>query len=198
MMTDKSTDDARFEADALRWLPDLARYALSLTRNEPEADDLVQDSFLMAYQQWHQFDAGTDCRAWLFTICRHRFFRSRQRDERQVATEDPELEALAAAAIHTGAKGAGLEDAFARSAVLQAVDAAIAELPTPFRDVAILVDVEDQTYETTAQILGVPIGTVRSRLFRARRILQEKLLSHAQDAGIAVPKRASSIGEPSA
>ena len=196
-MTDKSTDDKRFEAEALRWLPDLARYALSLTRSEPEADDLVQDTFLMAYQQWHQFEEGTDCRAWLFTICRHRFFRSRQRDERQVATEDPELEALAAAAIHTGAKGAGLEDAFGRSSVLEAVEAAIAELPPPFRDVAILVDVEDQTYETAAQILGVPLGTVRSRLFRARRILQEKLLSHAQDAGIVVRTHTSSMGEPS-
>jgi RNA polymerase sigma-70 factor (ECF subfamily) len=197
-MTDKSTDDKRFEADALRWLPDLARYALSLTRSEPEADDLVQDSFLMAYQQWHQFEAGTDCRAWLFTICRHRYFRSRQRDDRQLATEDPELEALAAAAIHAGAKGAGLDDAFARSAVLQAVDAAIAELPPQFRDVAILVDVEDQTYETAAQILDVPIGTVRSRLFRARRILQEKLLLHAQDAGIAVHKHEAPMGGPSA
>jgi RNA polymerase sigma-70 factor (ECF subfamily) len=156
--TDKTTNDRRFEAEALRWLPDVARYALSLTRSESDADDLVQDAFLTAYQRWHQFQEGTDCRAWLFTICRHRFYRVRARDERQLATEDPELEALAAAAIFSGAKDAGLESAFGRSSVMQSV-------------------------ESAAQILGVPIGTVRSRLFRARRILQEKLLAHAQDAG---------------
>jgi RNA polymerase sigma-70 factor (ECF subfamily) len=191
--TDKTTNDRRFEAEALRWLPDVARYALSLTRSESDADDLVQDAFLIAYQQWHQFQEGTECRAWLFTICRHRFYRLQQREERQLATEDPELEALAAAAIYRGAKDAGLENAFARSSVLQSVDAAIAELPPQFRDVAILVDVEDQSYESAAQILGVPIGTVRSRLFRARRILQEKLLAHAQDAGF---RSATGVSNP--
>ena len=197
-MTDHSADDKRFDDEALRWLPDVARYALSLARNEADADDLVQDTFLMAYERWHQFQPGTECRAWLFTICRHRFYRSRQREERQVATEDPELEALAAAAVHADARDAGLADAFARSEVLVAVDAAIAELPPSFRDVAILVDVEDHTYEGASQILGVPIGTVRSRLFRARRLLQEKLLAHARDAGITGRVASSPMGGASA
>ena len=197
-MTDHSADDKRFDDEALRWLPDVARYALSLARNEADADDLVQDTFLMAYERWHQFQPGTECRAWLFTICRHRFYRSRQREERQVATEDPELEALAAAAVHADARDAGLADAFARSEVLVAVDAAIAELPPSFRDVAILVDVEDHTYEGASQILGVPIGTVRSRLFRARRLLQEKLLAHARDAGLTGRVARSSTGGASA
>ena len=182
-MTDHSADDAQFDHEALRWLPDLARYAMSLTRHEADADDLVQDTFLIAYERWRQFRPGTECRAWLFTICRHRFYRSRQREERQVATEDAELEALAAAAVHAGAQEARLADAFARSEVLDAVDAAIAELPPSFRDVAILVDVEEHTYGSASEILGVPIGTIRSRLFRARRLLQEKLLAHARDAG---------------
>ena len=197
-MTDHSADDKRFDDEALRWLPDVARYALSLARNEADADDLVQDTFLMAYERWHQFQPGTECRAWLFTICRHRFYRSRQREERQVATEDPELEALAAAAVHADARDAGLADAFARSEVLVAVDAAIAELPPSFRDVAILVDIEDHTYEGASQILGVPIGTVRSRLFRARRLLQEKLLAHARDAGLTGRVARSSTGGASA
>ena len=197
-MTDHSADDKRFDDAALRWLPDVARYALSLARNEADADDLVQDTFLMAYERWHQFQPGTECRAWLFPICRHRFYRSRQREERQMATEDPELEALAAAAVHADARDAGLADAFARSEVLVAVDAAIAELPPSFRDVAILVDVEDHTYAGASQILGVPIGTVRSRLFRARRLLQEKLLAHARDAGLTGRVARSSTGGASA
>ena len=178
-MTSSLPDNERFDREALSLLPDVARYALSLTRDEPVADDLVQDTFLMAYQRWHQFTPGTECRAWLFTICRNRFYRVRQREEREVATEDAELESLAAAAVHASAANDGLVDVFSRSAVLEAVDVAIAELAPAFREVVILVDVEDQSYENAAQILGVPIGTVRSRLFRARRILQEKLLSHA-------------------
>ena len=176
-----------FEREALQWLPDVARFALSLTREEASADDLVQDTYLSAQQNWHQFIPGTSSRAWLFTICRNRFYRLSERDARQVAVDDPELEALAAATLHTSASQDGLAEAFERSDIRDAVDAALAELPAPFRDAAILVDVNDETYESTAQILGVPIGTVRSRLFRARRMLQERLLSHARDAGFAVP-----------
>jgi len=195
-MSEVTPTDQLFEAQALPLLPDVARYALSLTRSRPDADDLVQDTFLMAFQQWHQFRPGTDCRAWLFTICRHRFYRTSQRAERQMPTEDPELEALAAAALHTTAANAGLEDAFERTSVQQAIEAAMDELPAPFREVAILVDLEDQSYEAASRILDVPLGTVRSRLFRARRMLQERLLMHAQDAALRVPSATQPPREP--
>ncbi len=187
-MNAPARDDARFEREALRWLPDVSRYALSLTRDNGEADDLVQDTFLIAYENWNQYVPGSQCRAWLFTICRNHFYRTRNRAERQVAADAPELEALAAAAIHASAKADGLGDAFERAEVMQAIEQAIAELPQPFRDAAILVDLHDHTYDTASAVLGVPIGTVRSRLFRARRLLQEKLLAYARDAGIAVHK----------
>lgn len=184
-MTVPARDDSRFEGEALCWLPDVSRYALSLTRDDSEADDLVQDTFLIAYENWNQYVPGSQCRAWLFTICRNHFYRSHARADRQVAADAPELEALAAAAIHASAREDGLDDAFERSEVMQAIETAIAELPQPFRDAAILVDLHDHTYDTASAVLGVPIGTVRSRLFRARRLLQEKLLAHARDAGIA-------------
>ena len=195
-MSNRSLADERFEREALVLLPDVARFALSLTRNEPDADDLVQDTFLIAYERWHQFQPGSECRAWLFTICRNRFYRVRHRVDREEATEDPELEALAAAALHAGAKRDGVADAFSRQTVLDAVNAAIGELLPVYRDVAILVDVEDQTYESASIVLGVPIGTVRSRLFRARRLLQEKLLVHARDAGLTqgTPARRAGVG----
>ena len=177
-------DDVRFEREALCWLPDVTRFALSLTRNEVDAEDLVQDTFLTAYEKWHQYIRGTECRAWLFTICRHRYYRTHARDERQIASEDADLEALAAAAIHGSVRQSGLDDLFERNEVLNAIDDAIAELPGPYREVALLVDVHDHSYESASASLGVPIGTVRSRLFRARRLLQEKLLAHARDAGI--------------
>ena len=185
-MPETPTDDARFAAEALCWLPDVTRYAMSLTRDESDADDLVQDTFLAAYRQWHQFVPGSECRAWLFTICRNRFYRLREREERVVATEDADLEALAAAAIHQSARESGLSDVFERVEIREAVQAAIAALPEAYREVALLVDLHDHTYESASRILGVPVGTVRSRLFRARRLLQETLLTHARDAGFGV------------
>jgi RNA polymerase sigma-70 factor (ECF subfamily) len=188
-MTTPVPNDAEFESEALRWLPDVSRFAHSLTRDPADADDLVQDTFLTAYRQWHQYRLGSECRAWLFTICRHRFLRTRQREARFVDTDDPELESLAAARVHAEAKDNGLSDAFERSEIRDAVQAAIAELPMPYREVAILVDLNDFTYETASETMGVPIGTVRSRLFRARRLLQEKLLAHARDAGFNVTRQ---------
>ena len=188
--------DASFDAEALRWLPDVSRFARSLARDEADADDLVQDTFLNAYRRWHQFERGSECRAWLFTICRHQFYRASERAQRQVPTEDPELESLAASALHASAAESGLADAFERSEIRDAVMAAIAELPEPYRDVAILVDMNDFTYESASAAVGVPIGTVRSRLFRARRLLQEKLLTHARDAGFGAAKRTPALDGP--
>ena len=189
-MSERARDHESFEQEALPWLPDVARFALSLTRDEADADDLVQDTFLTAQQNWHRYVSGTACRAWLFTICRHRFYRLRQRDDRSVAVEDPELEALAAASVHSVAAESGLADAFERAEVLAAVETAIAELSPSFRNAVLLVDVNGESYESASQALGVPIGTVRSRLFRARRLLQQRLLEHATDAGVGIHRRA--------
>ena len=178
-----SARDREFAERCMIYLPAVARYARSLMRDESDADDLVQDTFMLAYQHWEQFTPGTECRAWLFTICRRRFLRVRERDDRQVATEDATLESLAAARVHDRAREDGLDRVFERTEMREAVEAAIARLPGAFREVAVLVDLHDHSYEAAAEILSVPIGTVRSRLFRARRMLQEDLLVYAQDAG---------------
>jgi len=180
--------DRQYRTEALRWLPEVARFALSLTRAEAEADDLVQETFLKAYEAWDTYTPGTECRGWLFTICRHTFYRRRQREERQVTCDDPELEAIAAAAVHTSARQGGYGDLFTRFDLSDAIDRAIAELPDSFRDVVLLVGVNDQPYEAAAETLGVPVGTVRSRLFRARRLLQGALIDHARDAGLVRPR----------
>ncbi|HEY3287038.1 MAG TPA: sigma-70 family RNA polymerase sigma factor [Gemmatimonadaceae bacterium] len=185
-----SSRDAAFSREALALLPDVARYAKSLTRDASEADDLVQDTFMMAYQAWDQYTPGTECRAWLFTICRRRFLRVRRGAERYVATEDAELESLGAADVYTRAHTEGLDHVFERSEMREAVEAAMESLPEAFRDVAVLVDLHDHSYESAAEILGIPLGTVRSRLFRARRMLQEQLLAFAQDAGFGVQRAA--------
>lgn len=183
----KRERDRQFRTEALRWLPEVTRFALSLTGDESDADDLVQETFLKAYEAWATYTPGTECRGWLFTICRHTFYRRRHREERQVICDDPELEALAAAAVHASARQGGYGDLFARFDLSDAIDRAIAALPEAFRDVVLLVDVSDQPYEAAAGVLGVPVGTVRSRLFRARRLLQEALIDHARDAGLVRP-----------
>lgn len=181
----KVAKDAQFEADALRWFPDVTRFALSLARNEADAADLVQETFLRAYGAWDTYAQGTECRGWLFTICRNLFLRTRRREERNVQADDAELESLAAAAVHASAAQAGYGSLFAEVDLSDAIDAAIGKLSDPHREVVLLVDVHEQTYDEAAAILDVPVGTVRSRLFRARRELQESLIAHARDAGFA-------------
>jgi len=175
--------DIAFERDALPWLDDVYRFALSLTRDEADADDVVQETFLRAYRSWHTFIPGTDCRRWLFTICRNVFLRSRERQRPTVDLEDGEQDAVAAGSVYAAAREKGYDDIYARLDLAPALRDAIDELAEPFRSAVILVDVEDLTYESAAEVMGVPIGTVRSRLFRGRRLLQEKLLTVAEDLG---------------
>lgn len=184
---EKRQKDRRFADEALVCLPEVSRFALSLTRDETDADDLVQETYLRAYQSWDTYVPGTECRGWLFTICRNTFYRQQRRDQRMVQCDDPELEALAAASVHTSASTSGLGDVFSRVDLGDAIDAAMEKLPEQFREAIILVDVQDQSYEDAAGVIGVPVGTVRSRLFRGRRLLQEALIDHARDMGIATP-----------
>lgn len=169
-----------FEEEALRWLPDLLRYAQSLTRDVSDAEDLVQDTYLIAQRSWYQFQHGTDSRARLFTIARLRFYQLHQRAERDVPTDAPELESLAMAK-YTREQQHSIADSFGRDAIRQVIRTSMHALPDAFREVAILADWHDLTYETVARILDVPIGTVRSRLFRARRLLQQALPVHGED-----------------
>lgn len=175
--------DAAFAAEAVPWIDDVYRFALSLTRNEADADDVVQEAFLRAYRSWHTFQPGSDARRWLFTIARNVFLRSREREKYRVDAEDGDVEALAAAKQIGDARRSGDDVLLSKIDLQPALRDALDRLDEPFRSTVILVDVEDLTYEAAAEILGVPIGTVRSRLFRGRRLLQEMLLTYARDAG---------------
>jgi RNA polymerase sigma-70 factor, ECF subfamily len=179
--------DADFDARVLDALPHVIRFARALAHDESLADDLVQETYLRAYRSWDTFKPGADARRWLFTICRNVFLRHREREARVVDTsgEDAELESLAAAQEHGEAERGGLGDLLDRIEVAPAIRAALAAVPEVYRTAVILVDVEGESYESAADVLGVPVGTVRSRLFRARRLLQQSLFKYAVDAGIA-------------
>src|SRR5689334_4166324 len=172
---------ATFEREAIPWIDDVYRFALSLTRDESDADDVVQDTFLRAYRSWHTYMPGSDCRRWLFTICRNVFLRSRERTRPTVDLEATDIDNAIAGAIYQVSERA--DDTLARLDLAPAIADALTKVPEPFRSTLIMVDVEDQSYDAAAETLGVPIGTVRSRLFRGRRLMQEQLRSYAVDAG---------------
>jgi RNA polymerase sigma-70 factor (ECF subfamily) len=176
-----------FEREALPWIEDVYRFALSLTHDESDADDVVQDTFLRAYRSWHTYLPGSDCRRWLFTICRNVFLRSRERARPTVELDAPDVDAAAATSLFVAAARDGADEIYSRLDLAPAIADALNAVPEPFRATLIIVDVEDQSYESAAEILGVPIGTVRSRLFRGRRLMQERLLTYAMDAGF-VPR----------
>ena len=185
----KREQDIRFEREALPWMDDVYRFARSMTRDEADADDLVQETYLRAYRAWHTFEPGSDCRRWLFTICRNVFLRTREREARQVDTggDDAVLETMAAVRDASPFTNTNADAIFSRLDLVPAIRKALAALPDVFRSAVVLVDVEGQSYDEAATVLGVPIGTVRSRLFRGRRLLQQSLLIFARDSGLVSP-----------
>lgn len=182
-----SVVDEAFERDALACLPHVARFALSLTRDEPAADDLVQETYLRAFRGRATFLPTYEMRRWLFTICKNAFLRDRERSVREPASldaDDPTNETLEAVRQHArlGAEVSGA--LFEQTDLGDAIIAALNALPATMRAVVVLVDQEGYGYADAAELLGVPVGTVRSRLFRARRVLQDALVHHGRDAGL--------------
>jgi RNA polymerase sigma-70 factor, ECF subfamily len=189
--TRRAAAQADFQREALPWLPHVSRYARLLARNQSDADDLAQETFLRAYQSWSTFRTGTDCRRWLFAICRNTFLRGRHREQRVVAVDDPETEMSATTQLYWDAVGSGLEDVFDRVDLRPALERSLGGLLPEYAETVILVDVEDYSYADAATVLGVPVGTVRSRLFRARRLLQEALIEYARDLGLGAARTAT-------
>jgi RNA polymerase sigma-70 factor (ECF subfamily) len=172
---------ASFEREALVHLDSLYRVALRLTGNPAEADDLVQETMLKAYRAWDQFEKGTNAKGWLLTILRHAFINEYRRRARRPETVD--LDAIEAFSVFHELQEEDPQGAFFDRIVDEEVLRAIDELPEQFRETVVLSDVEGLSYEEIARVLDVPIGTVKSRLFRARHLLQQKLYRYAVGMG---------------
>ena len=169
----------QFEAEALVHLDALYSFALKLARSRDDAEDLVSDTLLRAFERWEQYRLGTNIRAWLFTILYHVFVsRKRRADAREVRTADDDGREPREAVGEADPEGR-FYDSFLDEEITRAIDA----LPDEYRTAVVLSDVQGLRYAEIAQVLRVPEGTVKSRLFRGRRILQRKLASYAVEMG---------------
>jgi RNA polymerase sigma-70 factor (ECF subfamily) len=169
---DASGSDDPFTAEALSYVDSLYGTALRLTRRPADAEDLVQDTYLKAFRAAHQFQRGTNLKAWLFTILHNTFRNMRRHDGRNPVDVDSETVELAADVA--GAQQTP-EQLLTRATLDADLQSALDDMPDAFRQAVWLRDVEEFTYAEIARMLGVPIGTVMSRISRGRRMLFERL-----------------------
>src|SRR5437870_2960996 len=178
--------EARFEAEALPLLNGMYSAAYRLTRNAADAEDLIQETFLRAYRGFHQFEEGTNLKAWLYRILMNTFINSYRKKQRQPQTvSDDEVPEWY---LYSKMAESGMEPS-AEASVIESlpdedVQAALSSLPEQFRAAVLLADVEGFSYKEIAEITGVPIGTVMSRLHRGRKALEKRLWDVVRERGL--------------
>lgn len=182
-----------FREEALPQLDAVYGFALRLTGSEAAADDLVQDTYYRAWRSWEQYTPGTKCKSWLFTICRNAFLRKRERSQRhdEILTEkvpDDPKSLSRENPVFAASRDEDPEGDFFASIVDEEILAAIDDLPEEYRSAVVLSDLEGLAYKEIADLMDVPVGTVKSRLFRGRRMLQEELYEYAVSMGYISPR----------
>lgn len=187
-MADESGSKRGFAEEALPHLDAVYGFALRLSGSRDEADDLTQETFLRAYNAWDQYTLGTRAKSWLFTICRNVFLRRHERARRHeeiLAVTAGPSDAIPEASnpLWAAVEGTDPEGSFFGSIVDDRIVDAIDGLPEEYRSAVVLSDVEGLSYAEIAEIMEVPVGTVKSRLFRGRRRLQQVLYAYAVEMG---------------
>ena len=180
-MPDPDQKRRTFETEALPYLDAVYRVALRLAGEETQAEDLVQETMLKAYRSWHQYRPGTNLRAWLLTILRHTFINQYRKTKR--AGPQVDISAIEGHTVFGEVQDVDPEGSFFERIVDDEVLRAIDALPDEFRETLVLSDVEGLAYAEIAEITEVPVGTVKSRLFRARKALQRQLYEYAVALG---------------
>jgi RNA polymerase sigma-70 factor, ECF subfamily len=181
-------DADAFASEVLGLLEPLFATALRLTRNRSDAEDLVQDTYVKAFRFADRFERGTNLKAWLYTIL-HNTWRNRRRDASRDTVEVDSERVEQAAALDGPAVHDTPEHILLRATLGADLQAALDELPDAFREAVWLRDVEEFSYAEIAEMLGIPIGTVMSRISRGRRLLFERLSAPAGAARVEVVGR---------
>ncbi len=184
----------RFERDALVFTDQLYAAALRYTKNPEDARDLVQDTYLKAFTSFHQFEEGTNLRAWLYRVLTTTFINTYRKGQRQPQIAQAELEdwQIAQAQSHTSDLGKSAEAEALENLPDSDIKRALQEMPEDFRLVVYLADVEGFSYKEIAEIVDIPAGTVMSRLHRGRKLLREKLTDYARELGYeTAPKKSA-------
>jgi RNA polymerase sigma-70 factor (ECF subfamily) len=189
-MADKSGTGAdrrkRFEDEALPHLDALYTMAIRLSRNPDDANDLLQETVLRAYRFFHQFESGTNCRAWMLTILFNNFRNGYRKSSReQPASSADEFERkVEGESLRTDPAESNPEAMLSGQGMEGEVETALAGLSDEFREAILLVDVEELSYQEVSGVLNIPIGTVKSRVSRGRAMLRDALANFAKERGI--------------
>jgi RNA polymerase sigma-70 factor, ECF subfamily len=196
-MTENKTDQAKkkeFEELFLPLLDNLYSIGLRMTRNQRDAEDLVQETYLKAYRFFHRFERGTNARAWILTILTNTFrtrYRKKKQEPNMVDFEAVENFCLAdemvkeiTASDKSEAQSSEIVTSILKDYVSDDIIKALENVPDQFRIAVLFSDVEGFSYQEISEILGISVGTVKSRIFRGRKILQKQLWDFAKERGI--------------
>lgn len=173
-----------FEREAIPHMDALFNFALKMTGDSDEADDLVQETYLKAFRFFDKFEKGTNCKAWLFRIMKNTYINKYRKETKEPDKVDyEEVENFYENVKPSSTDSAHLEKDIYDNLLDDELSEAINSLPDDFKTVVILCDIEGFTYEEIADFIDVPVGTVRSRLHRARKMLFTKLQKYALERG---------------
>ena len=178
-----------FETEAMPYINLLHNYAYRMTGNQLDADDLVQETYLRAFRFFHKFEKGTNCKAWLFRIMKNLFINKYRKNQKEPGKVDyDDVENFFDTIKSDRVESTDLQEKLFSNLLDDDMVNALNSLPDDFKTVVILCDIEGLSYEEIAEFVQCPIGTVRSRLHRGRKLLQQKLLAYAKDKGYNVDK----------
>ena len=193
-MTDCRNEKQRiFEQQALAHTDQLRRFGMHLTGNAADADDLVQETFLRAYRFWEGFDQGTNIRAWLCRILKNSFINLYRKESREREIVDEYEMTSRECGPNILQESINVHEAMFDNLLDDDVSSAVSDLKDDYRTVLILCDIEGLSYEDIALFVGCPVGTVRSRIHRGRKLLQAKLYDYAKGHGYVQSE--SALGE---
>lgn len=173
-----------FEREAMPHMDILYNYAVRMTSDPDDASDLVQETFMKAYRFWDKYEKGTNIRAWLFRIMKNSYINRYRKESKEPETLDyNEIQNFYNTIRYESADPNDLQEKIFGGLLDDDVARAIESLPEDFKTVVILCDIEGLSYEEIAEFVDCPIGTVRSRIHRGRKMLREKLMTYAKQRG---------------